>query len=98
VKESEWNEINGGDPAPEPELNGNEPLEFLQAVVRDPRQSIDRRMRAAGLALPYLHPKLSVAGHANLGIGLAAAIEAKWLERQERAKRRTIDVTPNKPD
>jgi hypothetical protein len=35
-------------------------LEFLQAIYRDPTQPIQRRMKAAGMALPFERPKLGV--------------------------------------
>lgn len=34
-----------------------EPLAFLLAIMRDPVQSQAKRMRAAALLLPYMHPK-----------------------------------------
>jgi hypothetical protein len=36
------------------------PLDFLQAVYRDNRQPMPRRMKAAEAALPFVHPKLQV--------------------------------------
>jgi hypothetical protein len=36
-----------------------EPLEFLMAVYRDPRQPMSRRMRAAEAAAQYRHPRLA---------------------------------------
>ena len=36
------------------------PLDFFQAVYRDSRQPMQRRMRAAEAALPFVHPKLAV--------------------------------------
>jgi hypothetical protein len=34
-------------------------LHFMQAIYRDPRQPMQRRIRAAQAALPFEHPKLS---------------------------------------
>jgi hypothetical protein len=69
-------------------------LEYLRSVYRSASQPRDVRLRAAIAAAPFEHPKLSVSGHANLGLGLANAIEQNWLAR----KRKTIDVTPAKAD
>jgi hypothetical protein len=55
------------------------PLEFLQAVFRNPNEPMGRRLRAAIECLPFLHPKLSVT-YAIDGQGLAAQLE-KRLER-----------------
>ena len=33
-------------------------LDFLQAIYRDPTQPVQRRMKAAGMALPFEKPKL----------------------------------------
>lgn len=52
------------------------PLDFLKAVYRDPRQPINRRLRAAIEAAPYLHPKLSAT---------AVLTREDFAERLERA-------------
>jgi hypothetical protein len=66
-------------------------LEFLQSIRDDPRQPIERRMRAAGLALPFEKAKLGTAD-VKPGTGLAAAIERQGLasrlaERDDRIAR-----------
>src|SRR6266581_3896492 len=63
------------------------PLDFLRAVYRDPQQPMQRRMRAAEAALPFVHPKLSVAANvysftaqmeeASRRIGKSNVIDAK---------------------
>ena len=35
------------------------PLEYVVAIVNDPNESPERRLMAASMALPYLHPRLS---------------------------------------
>jgi hypothetical protein len=63
-------------PMPEVAVAPNaSPLDFLSAVYRDPSQPMQRRMRAAIEALPFVHPKLAVT--ATIGGGdLAAKLEA----------------------
>lgn len=46
------------DELPLPE--GTTSLHFMQAIYRDPRQPMTRRMNAARAALPFEHPKLAV--------------------------------------
>jgi hypothetical protein len=99
MKETEWNARYGEEPEPEAPLPDAETsLDYLQSIYRSGAQPRDVRLRAAIAAAPYEHPKLSVSGHANLGIGLAAAIEERMRLQQERerAKGRVIDITPNK--
>ena len=62
--------------APEPEIAlapDATPLEFLNAVYRDPMQPISLRMRAAIAAAPFVHPKLTV--NANINSGFASRLE-----------------------
>ena len=49
-------EMNGEGPRVAPDTA---PVEFLQAIYRDHRQPMNRRMRAAIEAAPYVHPKLA---------------------------------------
>jgi hypothetical protein len=61
-------------------------LDFLQAIYRDARQPMSRRMRAAVAALPFEHPKLSVTAVVEGGgdfaarLDLACARSAKVIE------------------
>jgi hypothetical protein len=50
-------------------------LDFLQAVYRDPRQPMSRRMRAAVAALPFECPKLAVTAVIEGGADFAARLE-----------------------
>jgi hypothetical protein len=50
-------------------------LDFLQAIYRDPRQPIQRRMRAAVAALPFECPKLAVTAVIEGGADFAARLE-----------------------
>jgi hypothetical protein len=40
-------------------LNGSTPLEHLLAVMRDESQPAERRDRAAQIALPYMHARIT---------------------------------------
>jgi hypothetical protein len=68
------------------------PLDFLCAVYRDPRQPMQRRMKAAIEAAPYTHPRLAVT--AVLGdasdfasrLELACARSAKVIEARAEPK------------
>ena len=58
-------------------------LHFLQKVYRDPRQPIERRMRAATRALDFEFPKLSAVGVGYLsGEDFAAKLDraVKYME------------------
>jgi hypothetical protein len=50
-------------------------LDFLQAVYRDPRQLMARRLWAATAAIPFEHPMLSVS--ANFNSGFAQRMEQR---------------------
>jgi hypothetical protein len=52
------------------------PVEFWMAIYRDPRQPMNRRMRAAIEAAPYAHPKLSAT---------AILSDEDFVQRLERA-------------
>jgi hypothetical protein len=61
------------------ELSENaSPLDFLTAVYRDPVQPMPRRMKAAEVALPFVHPKLSVVATLD---SFAAQLES-MMQRQ----------------
>jgi hypothetical protein len=51
------------------------PLEFFCAIFRDSAQPMQRRMRAAEAAAPYMHPKLAVEVRVD-GVGWASKLEA----------------------
>jgi hypothetical protein len=58
--EMEYKPINGMDDGEELRVPPDiEPREFFLLVMRDHRQPMSRRMRAAEAAAPYIHPKLS---------------------------------------
>jgi hypothetical protein len=57
------------------------PLDFLCRVYRDARQPLSARLKAAGLAAPFMHPKLQVTAMVTEGGDIA--------ERIERARKRS---------
>jgi hypothetical protein len=65
------------------ELNGEglevpvdaSPVEFLQAIYRDPRQPMHRRLKAAIEAAPICHPQLKATA-VILGSDFATRLEA----------------------
>jgi hypothetical protein len=59
------------------------PVDFLQAIYRDPRQPMPRRMKAAIECAPYMHPKLSAA---------AITIDGSFADRLDRAMMRSRGV------
>ncbi|WP_426410042.1 hypothetical protein [Bradyrhizobium ganzhouense] len=63
-------------------------LDFLQAVYRDPQQTLPVRMRAAIAALPFERPKLAVIANVN---SFAAQMEA--IARQS-GRSNVIDASP----
>jgi hypothetical protein len=65
-------------------------LHFMQAVYRDSRQPMPRRMRAAVAALPFEHPKLAVTVDASR----AFAAQMEELSRL-RGKSNVIDAKAN---
>jgi hypothetical protein len=67
-------------------------LDFLQAVYRDPRQLMARRLRAATVAIPFEHPKLSVG--TNFNSGFAARMERRM---ESIGMRRMLDAPLLKP-
>jgi hypothetical protein len=64
-------------------------LHFMQAVYRDSRQPMPRRMRAAVAALPFEHPKLAVTVDASRAF--AAQMEAM---QRARGMSPVIDAKP----
>jgi hypothetical protein len=66
------------------------PLDFLTAIYRDPRQPMNRRMRAAIEAAPYCHPKLAVSANISGGEGIASRLE-RAIERS-RAQPKLIEA------
>jgi hypothetical protein len=66
------------------------PLDFLTAIYRDPRQPVNRRMRAAIEAAPFIHPKLAVSANISGGEGIASRLELA-IERS-RARPKLIEA------
>ena len=62
------------------------PLDFLMAVFRDADQPMNRRVKCAEMAAPYVHPKLALVATANanadFGVMLERAIEASTKARE----------------
>jgi len=55
---------------------GETSLDFMQKIYRDPRQPMQRRMRAAEYALQFEHPKLGVMATTALnGTDFASLLE-----------------------
>jgi len=67
------------------------PLDFLCAVYRDPQQPMQRRMRAAEAALPFIHPKLSV-------VAIGGSFASQMNELSLSGKSNVIDAKPSAPD
>jgi hypothetical protein len=63
---------------------GANSLEFLQAIYRSPHVSLAVRMRAAGMALQFEHPKLGVT--VNISGGDLAERLDKAIERSRSMK------------
>jgi hypothetical protein len=59
------------------------PLDLLLAVIRNSRLPLHTRLRAAGIAAPFIHPKLSV---------VASVTTEDMALRLERAKARADAV------
>lgn len=65
-------------PEPEPDLSDMTPLDFLLKVMRDPKQTETRRMQAATIAAPYMHPKAEEKGKKVAKQEAAAAAGSKF--------------------
>jgi hypothetical protein len=52
------------------------PLDFLRRVYLDSRQPLSARIKCAGLAAPFIHPKLAVTAVIQEGGSIAEKIEA----------------------
>jgi len=75
-------------------------LDFLQAIYRDPRQPMQRRMRAAQAAIPFEHPKYAVVAQVGGSEDLAERLRRALAERERVIEARSlappqvIDATP----
>jgi hypothetical protein len=65
----------------EQDFNDLDALGLLQAVYRDPGQSLSVRLRAASLALPFERPKLGAIAYSNVDPAEFAAALDRALER-----------------
>jgi len=63
-------------------------LDVMQAIYRDPRQPLARRMRAAQAALPFEHPKLAVTTNVY-------SFASQMEEMRIRGKSNVIDAKAN---
>ena len=72
-----------------------EPVEFLMAIYRDPRQPMNRRMKAAIEAAQYRQPKLTAVATTNLNDKDFAALLDRAIERSNGV--RVVKALP-KPD
>jgi hypothetical protein len=68
------------------------PLDFLTAVYRDTRQPMQRRLRAAAEAAPYVHPKLMATAHVD-GKDFASLLDARIAQLSE-AKPLAVESKP----
>ncbi|MBF6631818.1 MAG: terminase small subunit [Comamonas sp.] len=66
-------------PEPDPDLSDMTPLDFLLQVMRDPKQAEARRMQAATIAAPYVHPKAEEKGKKAAKQEAAAAAGSKFV-------------------
>jgi hypothetical protein len=71
------------------------PLEFLQAFYRNPALPVSTRLRAAGLAAPFVHPKFSVVVGPNDPRQFADELERR-IRHWNEAK--LIEHQPSKPN
>jgi len=51
------------------EETGQTPLQFMLGVMRDDKLPVGTRLQAAGLAAPFVHPRLSASLHGALPAG-----------------------------
>jgi len=68
-------------------------LLVLQRIAHDERVPLAIRVKAAGLAVGYERPKVSVTAHAN-GLDLYAVLTAKRMEKRHL---KLIEQQPNPP-
>jgi hypothetical protein len=89
------------------ELNGEglqipadiEPLDFLLAIMRDPRQPMARRQKAATDAAQYRHPKLGAVATLSMNGNDYASMLDRALERSGKtAEVRQIEHAPAQGD
>src|ERR1700677_250830 len=76
---------------------GASSLDFLQAIYRDTRQPLQRRMRAATAALPFEVPKLAVTAIVDAGADFAAKLERARLRSAGVIEGRTIEARAEPP-
>ena len=74
-----------------------EPLDFLLAIMRDPRQPMARRQKAATDAAQYRHPKLGAVAHTIMNGETFAAMLDKAIERSGTAMKQ-IEHQPEPVD
>ena len=77
-------------------------LDLLQAVYRNPDVPLSVRMRAAGMAIPYEFPKLSVVASVNdpaaFADRLEAAIRRSGINPRVIEQQRVIEHQPEPGD
>src|SRR5262245_19613749 len=66
------------------------PLQFLQAVYRNPALPLNTRLRASIAAAAYVHPKISIV--ATPGGNIAERLERLILEQRKKPK--LIEAAP----
>src|SRR6478735_8938332 len=71
------------DVATEAELRGMSPLEYMLAVMRNPKTSQRRRDRMAVTAARYLHPRPGDVGKKQLADEAAGRACGEWFEDLE---------------
>ncbi len=72
-----------------------EPLDFLLAIMRDPRQPMARRQKAATDAAQYRHPKLGAIADTNISGETFAAMFDRAIERSGKGREvKQIEAEP----